>query len=441
MNIVINDNPVDKMIAADWQPFRISGKVKKVSGYIIEAVGITGKIGSLYQIKIQGNKTIRAEVIGFNDHISYLMTANELMGVVPGTKISPLAGQSTAPLGEGVLGRVIDADGEPLDELGALSDILRKPIEFFPINPLSRTRISQPQDVGIKVINGLMTIGVGQRVGLFAGSGVGKSVLLGMITQFSTADVVVVSLIGERGREVKDFISDHVGADALKRTVIVTSPADSSPLSRVKAAEVATMIANDFRRKNKKVLLLMDSITRYAHALREIGLSLGEPPTAKGYPPSVFTKIPRLVEQAGNSGSGSVTAIYTVLVEGDDFNEPIADCARGILDGHIVLKRELAESGHFPAIDIEQSVSRVMNQVVEPQHKKIAIEVKKLYALYKKNEDYLTLGAYQKGIDPSLDKAIEMFSKIENFLQQSPHQFVSFEQTKKLLSVFDINIE
>lgn len=422
------------MLENKWSPFDISGRIVRISGFLIEAVGLNAKIGSLCQV---GND-ILAEVIGFKNDITFLMTSDELNGISPGTRILQLNSFPKMPVGEGLLGRIIDAQGKVLDNLGALQNVEYVVPEFTPINPLTRAVIKIPLDVGVKAINGLLTIGQGQRIGLFAGSGVGKSILLGMITKYSNADVVVVSLVGERGREVKEFIEDNVGKDALHKTIIVASPADTSPLLRIKAAENATFIAEYFKSKKKRVLLLMDSVTRYAHALREFALAQGEPPTARGYPASVFAKIPKLLERAGNGETqeSSITGIYTVLVDGDDMQDPIADCARGVLDGHIVLSRALAEEGHYPAIDIEQSISRTMDKVSDSTHLGLARLFKKCYAKYRNNKDFISMGAYQKGIDAEMDSILEKKNLFFKYLQQLSHEKHPLEECKNMLNEF-----
>ncbi len=423
----------------EWLPFTISGKVHRISGFLIEATGLKAKIGSLCKLECQDDTHIIAEVIGFQSEITYLMTSEDVVGLAPGASIIQLNEFPKIPLGEGLLGRVINAEGKPLDNKGELQNVTPTLIKFQPINPLSRALINAPFDVGVKAINCLLTLGRGQRVGLFAGTGVGKSILLGMITKYAHADVVVISLVGERGREVKEFIEENVGPQALQKTVIIAAPADSSPLSRIKAAETATSIAEFFKNKHKRVLLLMDSITRYAHALRELGLALGEPPTAKGYPPSVFARIPKLIERAGNgtTNDSSITGIYTVLTEGDDLHDPVADCARGILDGHIVLSRHLAEEGHYPAIDIELSISRVMDRVIDNEHLKLAKAFKKAFIKYRHNKDYITLGAYQKGSDPEMDLVLQLRPQMYAFLQQEANIKVDFDSCKKLLKEFE----
>jgi flagellum-specific ATP synthase len=364
-------------------------------------------------------------------------------GLVPGARVIPfeaarsavIPGQPQAqhratdlarhlPVGEMLLGRVLDGAGRPLDQFGPLPDGPSAPLQSRPINPLDRAPIKEALDVGVRAINALLTVGRGQRMGLFAGSGVGKSVLLGMMARYTTADVIVVGLIGERGREVKEFITDILGPEGLKRAVVVAAPADTSPLLRMQGAAYATTIAEYFRDQGKNVLLIMDSLTRYAMAQREIALAIGEPPATKGYPPSVFAKLPQLVERAGNGteGGGSITAFYTVLTEGDDQQDPIADSARAILDGHIVLSRRLVEQGHYPAIDIEASISRAMNHLVSEQHFIQVQHFKHLYAHYQRNRDLISVGAYVNGSDPLLDEAIIMHPRLSKFLKQGMYE-------------------
>ncbi|WP_041997817.1 FliI/YscN family ATPase, partial [Aeromonas bivalvium] len=342
----------------------VAGKLTRVVGLTLEAVGCRAAIGALCRIDTQDG-TLEAEVVGFSGDRLYLMPSEQLKGVIPGARVVPVTEEHGIPVGMNLLGRVIDGIGQPLDGLGPI--LAAQTVQFAQtrINPLARRPIHRPMDVGVRAINAVLTVGQGQRMGLFAGSGVGKSVLLGMMTRGSVADVVVVGLIGERGREVKEFIEEILGAEGRERAVVVAAPADASPLMRLKGCETALAIAEYFRDQGLNVLLLMDSLTRYAQAQREIALAVGEPPATKGYPPSVFAKLPALVERAGNGndGQGSITAFFTVLTEGDDLQDPIADAARAILDGHIVLSRELADSGHYPAIDIEKSISRVMPQV------------------------------------------------------------------------------
>jgi flagellum-specific ATP synthase len=342
-----------------------------------------------------------------------------------------LGKNSLAKVGFGLLGRVVDGSGRPLDDKGSIKTDAKVSLTGVPMNPLNRNPIREPLDVGIRAINAVLSVGRGQRMGLFAGTGVGKSVLLGMMTKYTSADVVVVGLIGERGREVKEFVQKILGEDGLKKAVVVATPADYSPLMRANGAMLATSIAEYFRSQGLDVLLLMDSLTRFAQAHREIALAIDEPPATKGYPPSVFAKLPALVERAGNAdvGGGSITAFYTVLAEGDDTNDPIADAARGVLDGHIVLSRTLAESGHYPAIDIEASVSRVMPDIATERHVKLANDLRRLYSLYQQNRDLINVGAYQKGTDSRIDLAIEKQPEILQFLQQSMSEAVDIEQS------------
>lgn len=359
------------------------------------------------------------------------MPTGDVHGLVPNARVVPTDRVCHAPVGNSLLGRVIDGAGQPLDGKGPLVDFTYAPLTGKQINPLLRAPIREPLDVGVRAINALLTVGRGQRMGLFAGSGVGKSVLLGMMTRYTNADVIVVGLIGERGREVKEFVENNLGPNGLARSVVVAAPADSPPLMRMHGAMLATTIAEYFRDQGKQVLLLMDSLTRFAQAQREIALAIGEPPATKGYPPSVFAKIPQLVERAGNGdvGGGSITAFYTVLAEGDDQNDPIADAARAVLDGHIVLSRKIAESGRYPAIDIEASISRVMTGITDQPHQSTAQQFKKLYSTYEQNRDLISVGAYQKGSDARIDEAIDYHPRLIDFLQQDMNQPVSFAQS------------
>lgn len=396
-----------------------SGRLTRVVGLTFEAVGCRAAIGSLCAVETAAGEVL-SEVVGFAGDVLYLMPADDAHGVIPGARVRPLPDQAGIPLGIELLGRVIDGAGNPLDALGPLQTSRRGTRQHQRINPLARRPVREPLDVGVTAINALLTVGKGQRMGLFAGSGVGKSVLLGMMTRGSAADVIVVGLIGERGREVKEFIEDILGEEGRRRSVVVASPADQSPLMRLRGCETAAQIAEYFRDQGLNVLLLMDSLTRYAMAQREIALAIGEPPATKGYPPSVFARLPALVERAGNGGDGqgSITAFYTVLTEGDDMQDPIADSARAILDGHIVLSRRLAEQGHYPAIDVEASVSRVMPQVVTDAHLKDAMTVKQVYSTYQQNRDLISIGAYSKGSDPRVDQSIQLMPHLERFLQQ-----------------------
>lgn len=407
-----------------------SGRAVRATGMVIEVVGLELPVGSACRIEVStsahGEPTYcEAEVVGFAGDRSFLMPLEEIHGLTPGARVLPLqtSGQFEGrrfPMGRGLLGRVVDGSGKPLDNQGPIKNSRFAPLTSKVLNPMLRAPIESSIDVGIRAINSLLTVGRGQRMGLFAGSGVGKSVLLGMMARFTTADVIVVGLIGERGREVQDFINNILGAEGLARAVVVAAPADTSPLQRLQGASYATRIAEDFRDQGLDVLLIMDSLTRYAMAQREIALAIGEPPATKGYPPSVFAKLPALVERAGNgpAGGGSITAFYTVLTEGDDQQDPIADSARAILDGHIVLSRALAESGHYPAIDVESSISRVMNTVVPESQIQQAQKFKKLFSIYQRNRDLISVGAYSPGHDPLLDQAVNIYPRLEAFLQQ-----------------------
>ena len=406
----------------------VAGILTRVVGLTLEARGLRAPVGSQCKIETM-NGFVDAEIVGFNDQTLYLMPNDHISGVLPGARVIPQVNNLGLPVGMSLLGRVVDGLGRPLDGLGKINAEHHLKFAQNTINPLSRRPITKPMDVGVRAINSVITVGQGQRMGLFAGSGVGKSVLLGMMTRGSEADVIVVGLVGERGREVKEFIEEILGVEGRKRSVVVAAPADSSPLMRLKGCESAVTIAEYFRDQGLNVLLLLDSVTRYAMAQREIALAVGEPPATKGYPPSVFAKLPALVERAGNGGEGqgSITAFFTVLSEGDDMQDPIADAARAILDGHIVLSRDLADSGHYPAIDIEKSISRVMPQVVSEPHMQQARVLKQVYSMYQQNKDMITLGAYQKGTDQMLDQAINMMPRVNAFLQQGMRDVISYD--------------
>ncbi|MGS2720430.1 flagellar protein export ATPase FliI [Paraglaciecola aestuariivivens] len=411
-------------------PVVASGKLVRGIGLTLEAVGCQMPVGSQCLIQTVDGE-IEAEVVGFAEDVTYLMPTEAVKGIVPGSRVQPLNREQGLAVGMELLGRVIDGNGQPLDGLGPVKAEKRVPLTRPPMNPLLRKPITQPLDVGVRAINSVVTVGLGQRMGLFAGSGVGKSVLMGMMTRGTAADVVVVGLVGERGREVKEFIQDILGDDERQKSVVVASPADTSPLMRLKGCETAVTIAEYFRDKGLNVLLLIDSLTRYAMAQREIALAVGEPPATKGYPPSVFARLPALVERAGNGAEnqGSITAFYTVLTEGDDLQDPIADAARAILDGHIVLSRELADSGHYPAIDIESSISRVMPLVVSDEHVQAARRIRQVYSTYQRNRDLINIGAYTKGTDPRIDLSINAEPAINAFLQQGMQQVLNFEQS------------
>ncbi|MDX7893074.1 lateral flagellar FliI-like assembly ATPase LfiI [Aeromonas caviae] len=400
--------------------YRRYGRLVRVTGLTLEVVGCQLIMGQRCEVETATGAALLAEVVGFNRDISYLMPLQPMSGLYAGARVLPVDGEETIRVGEHLLGRVVDGllqplDGRPLKEEGE-----RVPLFSSPPNPLLRTPVREPLDVGIRAINGLLTVGKGQRLGLFAGSGVGKSMLLGMMTRNTSARIVVVGLIGERGREVREFIEHSLGSEGLARAVVIAAPADQSPLMRLRAAQLCHRIAEYFRDQGQDVLLLMDSLTRYAQAQREIALAIGEPPATRGYPPSVFSLLTQLVERAGNGThpEGSLSAFYTVLAEGDDQQDPVVDSARAILDGHIVLTRRLAEEGHYPAIDIGASVSRVMPQVVSPEWQGLAVKLRQLWGRYQQVRELLPLGGYQPGADPQMDEAVQRYPAIASFLQQ-----------------------
>jgi flagellum-specific ATP synthase len=412
-------------------PIRAIGRVTNVVGLVIEAHGPVSCLGTVCDIYTSNkNTTIAAEVSGFKDNKVLLMPLEEIHGIAPGCKVVARQQRAVLPVGSGLLGRVIDGLGNPIDGKGSIKTECEYPIYATALNPLQRKRIRQPLDLGIRVINGLLTVGCGQRVGIFAGSGVGKSVLLGMIARKTKADVNVIALIGERGREVNEFIDKELGPEGLSRSVIVVATSDRLPLIRMRGAFIATAIAEFFRDQGRDVNLMMDSVTRFAMAQREIGLALGEPPTTKGYTPSVFTILPKLLERAGTSANnGTITGLYTVLVEGDDSNEPIADAVRSILDGHINLSRDLAMQNHYPAIDVLGSISRVMVDVVADGHRKNADQFKEILATYRKAEDLINIGAYVTGSNSKIDYAIEMIDRINSYLRQDLNETVLFDDS------------
>lgn len=445
-------------------PLDSGGRLTRMAGLVLEARGIHVPVGSQCAITAHSDplapgdgEPVLAEVVGFAGDRAFLMPASATTGLAPGAIVRPLppfrprlrwgaeAAALTAPLdergvlrlplGPGLLGRVVDAYGVPLDGAGPLDAVHAEPMERPPINAMQRAPIRQPLDTGVRAINALLTVGRGQRLGLFAGSGVGKSVLLGMMARFTEAEVIVVGLIGERGREVKEFIEDILAARDRQRAVVVAAPADAPPLVRLQGAHYATAIAEHFRDQGRHVLLLMDSLTRYAMAQREIALAIGEPPATKGYPPSAFARLPQLVERSGNGpeGGGSITAFYTVLSEGDDQQDPIADAARAILDGHIVLSRTLAEAGQYPAIDIEASASRVMHNVVTPEHWALARRFRQLWSRYQKSRDLIQLGAYVPGSDPDTDLAIQLHPSMVELLQQDMREGAPFDASVQRL--------
>jgi flagellum-specific ATP synthase len=437
------------------QPLEAVGTLARVAGLVLEAAGVRAPVGSICDVTCEGQTPVTAEVVGFDGDRAFLMPTGEVHGLASGARVSPRPapqapprfGQDNhpwrrsedrglhLPMGDGLLGRVVDAHGEPMDRMGPLTDVHAEPMLRRSINAMDRDPVRQPLDTGVRAINTMLTVGRGQRIGLFAGTGVGKSVLLGMMARYTAADVIVVGLIGERGREVKEFIEDILGDQGRKRSVVVAAPADAPPLVRMQGAGYATAVAEHFRDKGKHVLLLMDSLTRYAMAQREIALAIGEPPATKGYPPSCFAKLPQLVERSGNGlhGVGSITAFYTVLSEGDDQQDPIADAARGILDGHIVLSRELAESGHYPAIDVERSISRVMTAVATREHQAAARRLRQLLSRVNKARDLIQLGAYAPGHDAELDMAVNLHPQMSALLQQDMHTAATLDASRKHL--------
>lgn len=421
-------------------PIRIHGKVSEIIGLVVEGHGPAASIGEMCEIFPDNvDKAIRAEVVGFKNGKVLLMPLQSMQGLGPGCKIISLGRKAAAGVGTNLLGRVIDGLGNPIDNKDPITFDTEYPIYADPINPLKRGRIVEPVDLGVRSINGVLCCGKGQRMGIFAGSGVGKSVLLGMIARNTNADVNVIGLIGERGREVREFIEKNLGEEGLARSVVVVAGSDMHPLIRLRAAYVATTISEYFRDLGKDVLLMVDSLTRFAMAQREIGLSVGEPPAAKGYTPSVFSLLPKLLERSGNvEDRGSITGLYTILVEGDDFNEPISDSARSILDGHIALTRELANKNHYPAVDVLQSVSRVMIDIVDDEHRKIAGKLVNILATYKKAEDLINIGAYVIGSNQEIDYAISVIDRVNRFLKQDLHEKVNFvESREQMRSIFD----
>ncbi|ACN16784.1 FliI [Desulforapulum autotrophicum HRM2] len=407
---------------------RPEGRITKVVGLIAEGDGMGLGIGSLCAIRNDYNREIKAEVIGFRDDKVLLMPYGDLRGISPGSRIIPLEDTPAVAVGDAFLGRVIDGMGAPLDGKGKIPFTHKYPLYGNPINPMERKTIKEPLDVGICAINTMIPLGRGQRVAIMAGSGVGKSVLMGMMTKHTTADVIILGLIGERGREVKDFVSDTLGKEGMERSVVVAATSDSPPLVRMRGAYLATTLAEYFRDQGKNVLLIMDSITRYAMSSRDVGLAAGEPPTSRGYTPSFFVQIPVLLERAGYiEGGGSITGIYTVLVEGDDMNDPVGDTVRSIVDGHIVLSRDLANKGHYPAIDVLASVSRVMRDVSQPEHMELRKRAVDVIAAHRGAEDMISIGAYVDGSDARIDEAKRLMPKIDGFLRQDMHRRVSIE--------------
>ena len=420
------------------EPLRVFGRVNEITGILIKGMGLKVRVGESCRIYDEQGGHLEAEVVGFQNGKTLLMSSQEVTRIRPGARIYPVGEKVSIIVGPELVGRVIDEQGTPLDGKGLIRG-RAYPLFAAPPNPLQRTRISQPLDLGIRALNGLITCGKGQRVGIMAGSGVGKSVLMGMIARYTEADVNVIALIGERGREVREFLEKDLGPEGLARSVVVVSTSDQSPLAKVRAAFVATAVAEYFRDQSRDVLLLMDSLTRVAMAQREIGLAIGEPPTTKGYTPSVFALLPKLLERAGTTrGQGSITGLYTVLVEGDDLTEPVTDAARSILDGHIVLSRELAMENHYPAIDVMRSISRVMPDIVDPKHKEYAGKFVETLARYTKQEDMINLGMYKQGSSPAVDYAMAMIDKLKAYLRQGMEEKREFSDCLQgLYCLFD----
>lgn len=414
-------------------PLRLTGRVRAVSGLTITAAGLPAPIGAACEIETSAGSAVEAQVVGFRDDMVVLMALGDPAGIATGQSVRLRSATQQVPVGPELLGRVVDASGEPLDEAGPIDAVLTYPLFAPPPPALQRRGIDKPLSVGLRSINGLITAGLGQRLGVFAGTGVGKSVLLGMMARYTSADVNVIALIGERGREVRAFIENDLGPQGLRRSVVVVSTSDQSPVLRVRALFAATSIAEYFRDQGANVLLLADSITRTAMAQRQIGLAAGEPPATKGYPPSVFSMLPQALERAGRTATGSITGFYTVLVEGDDVNEPIADAARGILDGHVWLSRRLASRGHYPAVDVLESISRVMIDVVSPEHMQAARRVRRLLATWNEIEDLVNIGAYAPGTNAEFDLVIQMRPAVEAFLTQAIADRATFEETQAAL--------
>lgn len=418
-----------RRVVRETDPVRCTGKVTRVVGLTIEASGITASIGEICYILVKtGKDTIVSEVVGFRDENTLLMPLDELEGIAPGCKVIPTGTPHKISIGDGMLGQVFDGLGRPLDHETVFLGEKSYRVQNEPPNPMNRKRIDEVLETGIKVLDLFATCGKGQRLGIFAGSGVGKSTLLGMIARYCRADVNVIGLIGERGREVRDFLEKDLGPEGLKNSVVVVATSDQPPLVRIKGAFVATAIAEHFRDRGMDVMLMMDSVTRFAAAQREVGLAVGEPPATRGYTPSVYALLPKLLERAGRADRGSITGLYSVLVEADDMNEPIADTVRGILDGHIVLSRALAVQNHFPAIDVLQSISRLMSEIASDTHKALVGEAREIMAVYEDARDLIAVGAYEKGSNPKLDAAIEKYPRLMEFLRQQVETHYSLEE-------------
>ncbi|MFN8651583.1 MAG: FliI/YscN family ATPase [Gemmatimonadales bacterium] len=435
--------PLEQRVAAaitrvnESPRFAIHGRVTRVIGQVVEASSLEVALGELCRVESHGRPRVTTQVVGFHERGILLMPLGELEGIHPGATVRPLRRQLDVKVSDGLVGRVIDGLGRPIDGLGPIGPGTRYALTAEPPHPLERSRIERPLGTGVRAIDGLVSLGRGQRIGIMAGSGVGKSVLLGMIARRTSADINVIALLGERGREVREFIERDLGPEGLRRSVVIVATSDQPAVIRATGAFVATAIAEYFRDAGKDVMLMMDSVTRVCMAWREMGLSVGEPPATKGYPPSVFAQLPRLLERAGTGRHGSITGLYTVLVEGDDFNEPVADSARSILDGHIVLTRKLAAQKHFPAIDVLDSVSRVRDMVISPEHLQAANTFLRLEAAYRANEDLIAVGAYKPGADKLADAAISLREELQGFLRQRPDEGSTFDEARLRLAALE----
>ncbi|MBC9783415.1 flagellar protein export ATPase FliI [Heliobacterium chlorum] len=422
----------------NMDPVRMNGKVSQVIGLVVQSDGPSANLGELCLVSTQSKtEWVRAEVVGFREKKTLLMPLGNMAGIGPGSQVLATGDELKIPVGYPLLGRVLDGLGNPMDGLGPLPVDETYPLMANPPNPLTRQRIRQSLSLGVKAMDGLLTCGKGQRMGIFAGSGVGKSTLLGMIARNTTADINVIGLIGERGREVREFIEKDLGPEGLSRSVVVVATSDQPALVRLKGAFVATAIAEYFRDQGKDVMLMMDSVTRFAMAQREVGLAVGEPPATRGYTPSVFALLPKLLERSGTSHSGTITGLYTVLVDGDDMNEPIADAVRGILDGHVILSRDLAAQNHYPAVDVLNSVSRVMIELIEPEHRDVAAQLRQVLATYREAKDLIDIGAYQRGANPRIDYALDKIEACRSFLRQDIYESVPFsESVQQIKDIF-----
>ena len=405
------------------------GRISQIIGLVIEATGLEGSLGELCLIRTKDNRTIQAEIVGFKGNKILMMPFEEIMGISPGSPVSVNPQPMNIPVGNQLLGRILDGMGNPIDGKGPITGTQFQPVYNVPPDPLDRKRITEIISTGIRSIDGFLTLGKGQRIGIFSGSGIGKSVLLGMISRFTTAEVNVIALIGERGREVREFIERDLGPEGLKRSVVIVATSDQSAMVRIKGSLIATAIAEYFRDEGKNVMFMMDSLTRVAMAQREIGLAIGEPPTTKGFTPSVFSFLPKLLERTGAGKKGSITGLYAVLVEGDDMDDPIGDTARSILDGHIILSRKLSTKGHYPAVDVLESVSRLFPDIADKNHIKCTRELIELLSEYREAEDMISIGAYSEGSNPKVDRALQLKSKIDEFLRQDINEPSQFDDT------------